>query len=153
MRAMPSSGRLWRRRCAGVSTTVTSRVGRAMPLRKWPPRVVPSLRPSTACMCRLGLPSSPVAMSPKKAQSFALAVDLDRLVGLPGEIEPADRRALEGAQRRQRRGGKVGARGEAHDGGEGLLAGVEDEDEGAFAGIFPDELGLHRGLLSCVRQG
>jgi len=43
----------------------------------------------------------------QKAQPFALAVDLDRLIDLLGEIEPADRRALEGAERRQRRAGEV----------------------------------------------
>src|SRR3977135_2014717 len=88
----------------------------------------------------------------QEAQALALAVDLDRLISLLGEIEPADRRALEGAERRQRRAGEAGPCGEVGDGGEGLLAGVENEDEGPFAGVFPDELGLHDGLLMARSQ-
>jgi hypothetical protein len=37
----------------------------------------------------------------QKAQALALAADFDRLVSLFGEIEPADRGAFEGAERRQ----------------------------------------------------
>src|SRR4051812_23427112 len=66
MRAIPKPEFRRRRRCAGVSTMVTSSVGRTMPFRKWPPRVLPSSRPSTACMCRLAWPSSPIAMSPSR---------------------------------------------------------------------------------------
>ena len=79
----------------------------------------------------------------QKAQSFALAVDLDRPISLFGEIEPADRRALESAERRQRRAGEAGPCGEVGNGGKGLLAGIEEEDESAFTGVFPEELGLH----------
>src|SRR5262249_15022446 len=79
----------------------------------------------------------------QKAQRLALAVDLDRLVGLPGKVEPADGRALEGADRRERGGVEPGGGGEGGDGGKGLLPGVEDEHICAFTGILPDELRFH----------
>lgn len=47
IRAIPISACFFRLNFAGVSVRTTSKVGRTLPLRRWPPRVVPSHRPST----------------------------------------------------------------------------------------------------------
>ena len=100
MRARPRSARFLRFRCAADSTTVTSSVGRTTASNKWPPRVVPSLKPTTAWTCRLGLPSSPVAMSPNPAKDFTLLVDRDRTVFLLLRVKPAEIGTFESAKRR-----------------------------------------------------
>src|SRR6185503_11130784 len=79
-----------------------------------------------------------------EAQRLALLVDLDRPVGLLLDVEPSDRAAFEGTQRRQRGSGEAVFGRETSDHGEGFLSRIEHEDEGAVPGIRQDELGVHR---------
>jgi hypothetical protein len=47
IRAIPRSALFFRLSLTGVSVGTTSKVGRTLPSRRWPPRVVPSDRPRT----------------------------------------------------------------------------------------------------------
>jgi hypothetical protein len=70
-----------------VLVTTTSSVGNTHPLRRWPARVVPSDRPSTTCMCRIG-PSQPSARLPTPPCAGR---------GLPAPDRPALRSSAESA--------------------------------------------------------
>ena len=95
----PRSRRGLRRRCAGVSVSATSSVGRTCRAWTWPPTVRPPLSPRRPCRCSDGLPSSCLAMSPSMEISLALLVHPDPLVrfGLP--VQPRHNTALQRADR------------------------------------------------------
>lgn len=79
------------------------------------------------------------------AEHLALFGDLDRLVGLHVEVEPADRGLFESAYGGQRGSLQPGLRGEGGDGRERLLAEVENKDVSALAGVLPDQFDFMAG--------
>src|SRR3569833_337759 len=80
----------------------------------------------------------------EERQALALLLDLDRLILLGAQVEPADCRALERAEGREGRAALIVPVGEVGNGGERRVTGIKHDHERPFAGLLPDQARFHR---------
>ena len=102
--ARPSSGLFLRTRCAGVSVSVISSVGRTWPSIRWPPRVWPSGQAQHGMGMQAGRAFFILGDVAHQGDDLDLGIDRDGHVFLLVPVEIADHRPLESAQRHKGRG-------------------------------------------------
>src|SRR5579883_1205065 len=153
MSASPVCGSGLRRKCAGDSVTITSRVGRTNASRRWPPWALPSDLATTTCGCSVALPS-PSAISPIRLTTSTCSSTGNALVPPRAKLEEPQHHPAEATDAGELAGAEpVGAR-ELLQRLEEVVAAVEDQRVDALRPVL-DQSRLHRAshqLAHAVRQ-